>query len=221
MFEKYRDSAPNWPAYNSTADYNWIKHQSGLPWLKLQIEVPYQDILNEIGNIKQYFVDHRDTYSEHLGWKSFCIHGKSYDSTREDQFYDDDRPHNWTEISQQLMPQTVSFFKQQWPGDQYHRVRIMELAPGGYISLHRDSEVSRLSPINIAITQPKKCAFVFEKNGTIPFTPGSVFWLDVSQLHTVFNDSDEYRYHIIVHQNLYHQKFQEVVVKSYHDMYNN
>jgi hypothetical protein len=172
MYKKYLQQAPNWPDYKEDAGYDWIRQQSGLPWLRLDIEIPWQMILSEIAHIKQYFVQHRDDYADHLGWKSFCIHGKSHDATRENQFYDDQRPLVWTDLAKKLMPNTVNFFQKQWPGSNFNRVRVMELGPGGYISLHRDSTVSELTPINIAITQPQDCDFVFEKNGRVPFLPG-------------------------------------------------
>jgi hypothetical protein len=39
-------------------------------------------------------------------------------------------------------------------------------------------------------------------------------------MHTVFNDSTQVRYHIIVHQDLDHPGFKKMVVDSYHDIYN-
>ena len=119
------------------------------------------------------------------------------------------------------MPKTVEFFQIHWPGTTYRRIRVMLLEPGGYISLHSDCSDSKLSPINIAITQPSDCHFVMEKHGAVPFLPGDPIWLDISNRHTVFNDSDQPRWHIIVHQDCDHPKFKEIVVKSYHYLYNN
>jgi len=75
-------------------------------------------------------------------------------------------------------------------------------------------------PVNIAITQPVDCNFVMEKHGSVPFTTGSVFWLDVSNMHTVFNNSDQLRWHIIVHQSFDNVEFQQMVVNSYKNLYN-
>ena len=208
------------PAYNSTADFDWIQHQSNLPWLKLAIAVPTHDILQETASILPYMSAHRDDDNEHKGWKSFCIHGKSFDATREDQFYNDARPHVWTEQAKQLMPRSVEFFRTGWPASTFSRVRMMLLEPGGYIALHSDSDDSKLSAINIAITQPAGCKFVMENHGRVPFSPGDSFWLDLSNKHTVFNDSDQHRWHIIVHQDCNDPKFKELVVKCYHDLYN-
>lgn len=220
MFDRYANHDPVFPEYNPNADFEWIKKNSQLPWLKLDIDVPRQVIEQEITNIKPFLVQHREDYGEHNGWWSFCIHGKSHDATRESGYYNDDRPYQWTDIAKKHMPETVAYFRDQWPGLDYRRIRVMALEPGGFIALHRDREDPGLGPINIAITQPQDCRFVMDRYGTVPFSPGQAFWLDISLMHTIFNDSDQIRYHIIVHQGLDHPKFQKLVVKSYDSMYN-
>ena len=209
------------PEYNPTADFDWIRTNSGLPWLQLDIPVPHQTILKEIANIQSLLSTHRDDYGEHHGWKSFCIHGKSYDATREDEHYKDLRPYIWTPEAIKLMPDTVKYFSEQWFNCKFNRLRVMLLEPGGYISLHADTDQSRLSAINIAITQPSNCNFVMEKHGIIPFEPGRAFWLDISNLHTVFNNSNDPRWHLIIHQSFEDIEFQNLVVNSYKSLYNN
>ena len=220
MFNKYRDCIPPLPDYNPTADCEWIRHESGLPWLQLDINVPHQEILKEIANVQSLLSLHRDEYGEHLGWYSFCMHGKSYDATREDNYYNDTRPHTWTSEAVNLMPNTVKYFSKEWPGSNFSRVRVMLLEPGGYISVHKDYGQSKLVPINIAITQPKDCSFLMERHGIVPFTPGSAFLLDVSNNHTVFNDDIHPRWHIIAHQSFEQIKTQNIVVSSYKTLYN-
>ena len=221
MVKKYINHQYQLPEYNPSADFEWIRTQSGLPWLWLNIPIPYETILAEISNIESLLSTHREDYNEHQGWRSFCIHGKAYDATREDEHYKDNRAHTWTKEAELLMPNTVSYFKTQWPGDGYQRLRVMLLEPGGYVSIHSDGNVPRLTAINIAITQPDDCNFVMEKKGAVPYAPGRAFWLDISNKHTVFNNSNQNRWHLIVHQNLNNQKFQEVVVNSYKTLYNN
>jgi hypothetical protein len=220
MFKKYANCNLQLPEYNPSADFEWIMNASGLPWLQLDIAVPYQDILHEIKNIELLLVDHRDNYGEHRGWKSFCIHGKSYDATREESYYNDNRPYVWTSEAQQCMPLTVDYFATKWPGGQFKRIRVMLLEPGGYISIHQDYAISKLTAINIAITQPTECQFVMAKHGTVPFFPGQALWLDISNQHAVINNSDQPRWHIIVHQS-FDNSFQDMVVNSYKKLYNN
>jgi hypothetical protein len=220
MFKKYANCKLQLPDYNPSADFEWIMNTSRLPWLQLDIAVPCQDILHEIKNIELLLVDHRDNYGEHQGWKSFCIHGKSYNATREESYYNDNRPYVWTSEAQQAMPTTVDYFANQWPGSQFKRIRVMLLEPGGYISIHQDSTISKLTAINIAITQPAECQFVMAKHGTVPFLPGQALWLDISNQHAVINNSDQPRWHIIVHQS-FDNSFQDMVVNSYKKLYNN
>jgi Aspartyl/Asparaginyl beta-hydroxylase len=220
MFKRYVDTAWSLPEFNSAADFSWIQNNSGLPWLKLDIVVPYSEILAEIQNIQSLLVTHREDYNEHQGWSSFCIHGKSYDATREDSYYNDNRPHCWTPEAQELMPETVEYFRSMWPANQYQRVRVMRLDPGGYITIHRDSPISALGAVNIAITQPNECLFVMEKYGTVPFESGDAIMLDLSNRHVVFNNSDQVRWHMIVHQDFDNQNFKRLVVNSYNQLYN-
>lgn len=200
-------------------NYDWICNNSKLPWLELDIAVPFSEILCEIKNIEHLLVNHRDEQGEHCGWKSFCIHGKSFDSTNQDSCYDNSKEHHFTKQALELMPNTVNFFKNQFPFEEYKRVRVMLLEPGGYITVHKDSNKNKLSPVNIAITQPDNCHFVMDKNGEIPFLPGKSFMLDVGNLHTVVNKSNNPRYHLIVHGKP-DQKFKQTVVNSYNILYN-
>jgi hypothetical protein len=207
------------PAYNSNATVDWVA-TSGLPWLVLDIEVPYKKILEEIHNISEYFVAHRDDYNTNLGWESFCIHGKSYDATREPEFYNDDRPLTWTKEAIELMPCTTDYFKNTWPCAEYDRLRVMKLSPGSMIEVHQDCDgPMRMDPINIAITQPAECKFYVEGHGVVPFNPGSAVWLDIGYRHCVINDSDKDRYHIIVHQHIETKEFDELVLRSYNKTY--
>lgn len=220
MHRRYVNAQFDLPEYNSTADFEWVRYQSHLPWLKLNITVPAETIADEIKNIESLCVEHREDYNEHQGWSSFCIHGKAFNATREHSYYNDSRPYVWTPEAQQLMPRTVEYFKNTWPNSGYQRLRIMKLDPGGYVTIHRDTTVSSLWPINIAITQPKNCDFVMARYGRVPFEPGSAMMLDISHNHVVFNHSDQVRWHLIVHQSFDNTEFQKLVVKSYQDLYN-
>ena len=54
--------------------------------------------------------------------------------------------------------------------------------------------------------------------GYVPFKPGSVIMLDVSNTHAYINDSDEDRYHIIVH-GIRSKEFEELVMRSYESIH--
>jgi hypothetical protein len=205
---------------DATADVEWIQNHSGLPWMELDIEVPYKVMLEELVHVESYLVAHREQYGESHGWKSFCLHGKSYDATREDNYYNDNREHTWTKQAQELMPFTVNYFQSQWPKTHFQRLRLMLLQPGGYITLHKDHSTNKLGPVNIALSNPDQCHFVFEKHGAVPFQPGRAFWLDVGNHHVVFNHSDQPRWHIIIHQKAHSPEFEELIARSYKILYN-
>ena len=40
--------------------YDWIVNESKLPWLKLNISFPYEEMHREAVSLKEYFVAHRD-----------------------------------------------------------------------------------------------------------------------------------------------------------------
>jgi hypothetical protein len=200
------------------ADANWIINHSQLHCLKLDIDVPYKQIEEEINSIpSELFVGHRDEeHEDNRGWKSFVLHGKSYDATREDEYYNDTREMTWTSEAIQYCPQTINYFKNTWPCNEFYRIRIMLLEPQGIINLHQDAVPNGiLSAVNIAITQPNNCKFYLDNYGVIPFESGTAFLIDISNLHAVINDSNERRYHIIVHHKKLTKKFDFLIEKSY------
>jgi len=50
--------------------------------------------------------------------------------------------------------------------------------------------------------------------GYVPFAPGKSLLLDVGNTHAVYNNSEEDRYHIIVHGKIT-KEFKELVERSY------
>lgn len=221
LFVKSNASAITaWPEFNPQADCDWITKKSQIPWLKLTMDVPSSQILEEIKGAHYLLVDHRDEYGENRGWKSFCIHGKSLTET---QHRDDDRPFQWIPEIEALMPVTVRFLKSLGIGS-YQRVRVMALEPKGYIHLHRDlrpgetKSYNELGPINISITQPEGCDFIIKDWGIIPFQPGDAYMPCISRWHAVVNNSDEIRYHIIIHSSDWTDSFRRLVENSYRTM---
>lgn len=203
-------------------DFDWIVNESNLPWLKLDIEFNHETMLKEAIALKDRFVKHRDQDGvggyRHKGWRSLAIHGISAEKTNHFEQYgyksNKETPYRWTEISG-LCPNTVSFFKEKFPFSSYYRVRFMLLEPGGFITPHTDTFDSRLAPINMALNHPKGCKMKMKGHeGFVPFKPGTAMMLDVGNEHAYINDSDEDRYHIIVH-GVKTNKFKDLVVKSY------
>jgi hypothetical protein len=180
---------------------SWIRQSSHLPWLKLNLEIPIDNILREATAVYSKAVLHRDSdkfaHYSNQGWKSLTLYGDDSKITTHT-----DGIKNWTDIAT-LCPVTVEFVKKYWTiNDTTGRIRFMWVEPGGYILPHSDREKSMFFETNVAITQPSECRFRFLEYGTVPFIPGSAFLVDISNKHMVANNSDQLRLHIIVHAEL-------------------
>jgi len=202
--------------------FKWIIEESKLPWLELDIEIPYQEMYEEAKAVKHLFVRHRDKDGtgsyRHKGWRSLCLHGISAEKTNSYHEYgynsNQEVPYVWTEIAD-LCPITSTFFKEVFPYRSYYRLRYMLLEPGGFITPHIDQDDNKLSPINIALNHPKGCLMKMNGHeGFVPFEAGKSILLDVGNEHAYINKSNEDRYHIIVHGTR-NKKYEELVIRSY------
>lgn len=167
------------------------------------IEFPWQDFLIECENV--HFFEHRN----HPGWKSVALHGIAPNETKSSNssmsFHDIGAP-KILQYFQDIGPERFGYKK-------FGRVRIMLLEPGGFIGFHRDNDRfgyvrGNPGPINMAINHPEGCHFYSwsgkEANNKntfceMPFAPGVALKINISQVHCVLNNSNENRYHIIVH----------------------
>jgi aspartyl/asparaginyl beta-hydroxylase (cupin superfamily) len=179
----------------------WINQSSRLPWLKLNLDIPAETILKEANQVCSQSVLHRASdkfaHYSHQGWKSLTLYGDDATTTIQTR-----KIKTWTHIAE-LCPCTVEFVKKYWIiDDTTGRIRFMWLEPGGYILPHHDRNESMFYETNVAITQPTGCRFRFLDYGTVPFTTGSAFLVDISNKHFVANDSDQTRVHFIVHAKL-------------------
>lgn len=206
-------------------DFKWVIDHSDLPWLQLDLNFPYKEMLKEALNVRDCFVPNlpNEKIGEyiHKGWHSLCLHGLEYDKVHHHKAYgfnqenQDKIPYKWTKIADKC-PVTTRFFKKIFPHKNYYRLRFMLLEAGGYIRPHEDYHISRLSSINFALNNPKKLDFKIRNYGNLPFKPGTAFLIDISNTHAIFNNSNEDRYHIIVHGNLENTpEYQELIERSY------
>jgi len=202
--------------------FDWVVNESKLPWLELDIEFPYAEMHEEAKAVKHLFVKHRDQDGSggyrHQGWRSLCIHGIDSDKTNHYGQYgytsNEETPYRWTEIAEKC-PITSKFFKETFPYREYFRLRFMLLEPGGFITPHVDTDVNKLSPINIALNHPKGCLMKMSGHkGYVPFSAGKAILLDVGNEHAYINKSEEDRYHIIVH-GIKTKEYEKLVVRSY------
>ena len=210
--------------FNKEATANWILNNSNIPYLSLYLEsVPYNEMLREAKQLDDLYVSHRSNDSS--GWASLCIHGITSQHTDHYAVYpeyahltNEQVPYTWTEI-QERCPYTVSFFKNQFPFDVYHRIRFMRLDSGGYILPHSDGTDLNLRAVNISLNNPYDCDFVFSNIGTVPFNDnGSIFLVANGYQHSVWNRSNFTRYHIIVHGYATTQPYYDLVTKSYNTL---
>jgi hypothetical protein len=179
----------------------WICTSSRLPWLRLNLNVPYSGILKEADQMYEQAVLHRPDESfghyQNSGWKSLTLYGESPEITENTSVLK-----SWTSIAQQC-PCTVEFIKNNFEiTSNTGRIRFMWLDPQGYILPHQDRVESGLFETNIAIGNPNDCKFRFLEYGTVPFETGTAFMVDISNRHFVVNNSDQIRTHIIVHSKL-------------------
>lgn len=203
------------PNFDSWKSYEWIIRQSQMPWLKIYgIDIPYASMLQEAKNLRDRFVNHREENG--VGWSSLCIHGLSAAQTKSASAYGYDdytAPYVWTDIADQC-PVTVDFFKNHFHYTKYLRIRFMLLEPQGFIEPHSDSRDHVLGPVNICLNNPQNCKLVSEQ-GLVPHEPGSAILFNTSYCHSALNDSDQDRYHIIVHGTPDGKFWKDIIVDSY------
>jgi|FreactcultureFD7_1027221.scaffolds.fasta_scaffold02251_7 hypothetical protein len=173
-------------------------------YLKLDIEIPYEEILLEAKNLREIFIPYRQNGYDFYGWHSLPIRGLSSKDPYSWEQYDLPSARAaaekmiWTEIADQC-PITTNWLKTVYPSQSYARVRFMLLEPAGQIGFHSDTTYSVLGAVNIALNNPDNCKWHWRDGDTLQFVPGDVYAMNNSYEHSVINDSNEDRYHLIVH----------------------
>ena len=220
--KEFRDNN-NYPAnykYDPSFDLKQIRTDNNIPYLSI-IDFENADwdkMHSEAKKLEDMYVHHRA--SESAGWQSLCIHGLSSVHTNHHPYYGfPDRasaPYRWTDIAD-WCPTITNFFQTMFDYDEYARIRIMKLCAGGFIAPHRDVEdinEAHIGPTNIALNNPENCKFYMENIGYLPFEQGSVLKLNLHYRHCVYNDSNEDRYHIIVHGKM-GNSWNDRLIRSY------
>ena len=202
------------------SSFSWITKDNKTPYLPLLVDGPWQEILTEARNVNHLFVPHRnDGHSS--GWSSLCLHGLGMQITDAPGAYPeyrdipyDELPWKWTELAD-LCPITTEYFQKIFPYKNYQRLRFMKLDAGGYITPHNDGNTFTLSAVNISLNNPIGCNMVLQEIGIVPFNPnGGVMAFNTSYEHSVWNNSNEDRYHMIVH-GLWNHKWNKIILESY------
>lgn len=203
-------------------------------YLKLKLQLPEQSI-QEVHDVfeENFFVQHRG--QNHQGWKSATIHGLDGDwyktmSAKQYGYIGDHDPNltwDWTEVAE-YCPETTRWLKEEFPSDTFRRVRFMLLEPGGYILDHSDynpkngppSKSPIMNAFNCCLTQPNDCALVNTKSEiAVPFKPREVYCYNNNVFHHAYNNSDQNRFHLIIHNNEYRDDFYQMFVESFEENY--
>lgn len=196
-------------------DADWILHRSGLPWLKLDIVVPYREIFEESIRVRDRFVTHRYR-GKKANWRAVCLHGISAEKIDSPSVYgfasERDAPYRWTDVGESC-PATKRFVESLGYAFLF-RVRWMILEPGAVVPPHRDYPKPSLSYLNAAIRYPKGCRFIV-RGEDVPFEDGMAILLDGSNEHSVRNDSAEDRLHLVIHGDLASPQWKDLVERSY------
>ena len=205
------------PDYNNKDIWDWLAEDTTVPYVRLDLDIPWQQIHKEALAVKNQCIVHRPDEGKGK-WLSCCLHGIDNEYTNDWMYYDGkfktEPEYKWTSISEQC-PVTTTFFKEQFPYHTYKRLRFMWVEPGGYILPHQDDQQRCLTPINISIYNPVQCEFRYKNYGTLPFVNGSAFLIDVGQPHSVWNRSSEARLHIIAHGKKNKEKFLPILEQGW------
>jgi hypothetical protein len=205
------------PNYNNKDIWDWLAEDTTVPYVRLDLDIPWQQIHKEALAVKDQCIVHRTDEGKGK-WLSCCLHGIDNEYTNDWMYYDgkflEEPEYKWTSISEQC-PVTTQFFKEQFPYSSYKRLRFMWVEPGGYILPHQDDQQRCLNPINISIYNPVQCEFRYKNYGTLPFVNGSAFLIDVGQPHSVWNRSSEARLHIIAHGKKNKEKFLPILEQGW------
>jgi hypothetical protein len=81
---------------------------------------------------------------------------------------------------------------------QYKNCSVSRLGPGAKINPHIHHVLKPKYLYNLCINFPEGCKFEVHPNGEIPYRPGDIYRLQTRHLHSVTNDSNVDRYHVVM-----------------------
>jgi hypothetical protein len=192
------------------------------PYSFIDFDADFKKMYEEVLSLeKTFFIKHREKDKlnsyYHEGWNAVTLHGIDPHKTEHFDRYgyksEEEANYYWTEVCEYLP--TLTSFTKSLNYSSYSRVRIMKLEAGGYIMPHTDGVGRIFGPFNIAINNPDGCQFVFENDGVVPFKQGRGVFLDLGRKHCVWNNSDEDRYHLIVHGHINPELIEESIKQTY------
>ena len=142
-----------------------------------------------------------DWVPNHTGWDHVWIknHPEYYTQNAKGEIIDPINPETvkswgWTDVAD-WCPTITDFFKNQFDYKKYFRIRIMKLAPGGWIVPHKDSLTqaeNHIGPVNVAINHPEDCHFYMDNIGILPWEQGRAIKLNLYFIKIRHDDPEIY-----------------------------
>ena len=194
-------------------------------YLEIDLDIPEVCLLEAKKIYEEgFFVKHRS--GEGGDWYSCALHGwnekeenlldgwKNTQSPRWKGLNFEDVDWGWTVI-QEIAPETKRWMED-LPHYHYKLGRFNLLRPNGYIGLHTDWDKRNVfSAMNVALNHPKGC--YLRRNDTkeeLPFRDFTGFWFDNGVEHEAGNNSNEDRFHFILHDKRGNDEREELIKKS-------
>ena len=160
-----------------------ITRESNHHWVQLDFKVPIEDLLEEYSTLE--IKEHRPE-DGHSGWYGAIVYGT-----------DDTRSHWETGKGEWRDCPKTRKFVESLPYSRIDQVRFLVLKAKGFIKEHVDvPDRNWLDPLHIALTYPEEC--IFYQDGIVPFAPGKSFVVNIHYPHSVINNSNEDRIHLLV-----------------------
>jgi len=191
---------------------------NNLSWLELDLSIDLEEWSKEANIASEYLIPYR--VNESNGWSSVAIHGEGENIySNVSATYAD---YSWTKLSEKTP--VIRKFWEQMPFENLTRVRFMSVDPHGYIGKHRDLPPSSVTdildfmiPINIAIIHPDNCYMTLTDIGVVPFKSGKVILVNIRNEHSVINNSDVRRIHLIGYGRPGNrmEEFCDLILRSY------
>jgi hypothetical protein len=187
-------------------------------WLELDLSIDLEQWTIEANIASEYLIPYRENESN--GWSSVAIHaeGENIYSNVKATYSD----YSWTKLSEKTP--TIKRFWEQMPFENLARIRFMGVEPHGYVGKHRDLPPSSVTdmldfiiPINIAIIHPDDCYMTLTDIGVVPFKSGKVILVNITNEHSVTNNSDTRRIHLIGYGRPGNriEEFCDLIIRSY------
>jgi len=203
-------------------------------YLKIDLKIP-DVIMVEAESVynEGFFIPHRG--SDGTGWLSSSLHGWAPNDERDTSqgwrftknpdghgYKESEVKWGYTEVSE-VAPEMTRWLKE-FPHKSYRRCRFMLIKPQGSISQHHDANEERIatgrqrniaSAINLAIKQPKSNCYLrrVDTKEELPFDNCTGFWFDNGVEHEAQNNSNENRFHFIIHGGMNNAR-RELMKKS-------